>query len=156
MDFGAPSTWRLIWLAAMVIFALGEIAMAGSFFLAPFAFGALVAALCAFAGVSVGMQWFVFVVASAVSFLAMRPLAHRLDQRTQTAGIGANRLIGREALVTQEIGSTSGMVRLDGEQWRAEAADGGGIAVDQSVEITEVRGTRVVVVPSVSPRSNPS
>ena len=49
MDFGSPDTWRWIWLAAAVVFAVGEIAVAGSFFLLPFAGGAVAAAVVAFA-----------------------------------------------------------------------------------------------------------
>ena len=55
MDTGSPEFWRWIWLIAMVVFGLGEISIAGSFFLAPFAAGAGVAALLAFVGVPVGL-----------------------------------------------------------------------------------------------------
>ncbi len=43
MDFGSSETWRWIWLGAAVAFTVGEIAVAGSFFLLPFAAGALAA-----------------------------------------------------------------------------------------------------------------
>lgn len=149
MDSGDPHTWQWIWLVAMVVFGVGEMATAGSFFLAPFALGALVAAVLAFLGVSIGLEWVAFVAVSAVSFLALRPLAHRLDRKNPSAGIGANRLLGRRARVIEEIrtGHQAGMVLLGAEHWRAEAADGGTIPVDTAVVVTEVRGTRVVVRP---------
>jgi membrane protein implicated in regulation of membrane protease activity len=152
MDAGDPNTWRWIWLVAAVVFGIGEMAMAGSFFLAPFAFGAAVAALLAFLGVSVGVEWVVFVVVSVGSFAALRPLAHRLDRRTDTAGIGANRLLGQRARVIAAIGPghAPGMVLLGGEQWRAESDHGTPIGADTSVVITDVRGTRVVVRPAES------
>ena len=150
MDPSDPNSWRWIWLVAAAVFGIGEMAMAGSFFLAPFALGAVVAAILAFAGVSIVVQWIVFVVVSLVSFLALRPLARRLDERTNTTGVGANRLIGERARVVDAIGPghAPGMVRIGGEQWRAESADATEIANDTSVVITEVRGTRVVVRPA--------
>lgn len=149
MDLGEPETWRWIWLLAAVVFGVGEMAAAGSFFLAPFALGALVAAILAFVGVSLGIEWAVFLGVSIVSFLAMRPLARRLDQDNRSAGIGANRLLGQRAQVTEAIGNghLPGMVLLGGEHWRAETADGSEIAVNTPVVITDIRGTRVVVTP---------
>lgn len=143
-------TWRWIWLVAAVVFGVGEMAMAGSFFLAPFALGAAVAAILAFAGVSVGVEWLVFLGVSVVAFLALRPLAHRLDRHTTTSGVGANRLLGQRARVIGAIGPghAPGMVLLGGERWRAETDAGDEIPVDTSVVITEVRGTRVVVRPA--------
>lgn len=149
MDLGEPSTWQWIWLVAMVVFGVGEMAAAGSFFLAPFALGAAVASLLAFLDVPLGVEWAAFLVVSIVSFLAMRPLARRLDRDDRSAGIGANRLLGQAAHVTEAIGNghLPGMVRLGGERWRAESADGSQIAVGTPVVITDIRGTRVVVTP---------
>lgn len=149
MDLGEPHSWQWIWLVAMVVFGVGEMATAGSFFLAPFALGALVAAVLAFLGVSIGVEWAAFVAVSVVSFLALRPLAHRLDRKNPSAGIGANRLLGRHARVIEEIraGHDAGMVLLGAERWRAESADGESIPVETPVVVTEVRGTRVVVRP---------
>src|SRR5690606_4830686 len=50
VDMGSPEFWRWVWLVAAAVFTLGEMAVAGSFFLAPFAIGAAVAAILAFAG----------------------------------------------------------------------------------------------------------
>ncbi len=59
-----PEVWRWIWLATAVVFLLGEMFAFGSFFLLPFAIGAAVAAILAFAGVGVGWEWLAFVVVS--------------------------------------------------------------------------------------------
>lgn len=149
MDAGDPNTWRWIWLAAMVVFGVGEMAVAGSFFLAPFALGAAVAAVLAFFGVDVGIEWVAFLAVSIVAFLAMRPLARRLDANEQAMGIGANRQIGRTAQVIEPIGGphAPGMVLLGAERWRADSSGGQAIAVDTKVVVTEVRGTRVLVRP---------
>src|SRR5262245_38210783 len=71
----SPEQWRWIWLAATAVFAIGEMATPGSFFLAPFAVGALVASLLAFAGVSVLVEWIVFIVVSLIMLALLRPLS---------------------------------------------------------------------------------
>ncbi len=59
-----PEFWRWMWLGAAVVFGLGEMTSPGSFFLAPFALGAAVAAVLSFLGVPVGVSWLAFIVVS--------------------------------------------------------------------------------------------
>lgn len=150
MDLNDPDTWRWIWLIAAVVFAGGEIAIAGSFFLAPFALGAAIAAAMAFAGVDLAPQWVVFVAVSAVTLAAMRPLAHRLDRHDLVPGVGSSRQLGQQAKVLEAIDGPHdhGMVLLGTERWRAESTSGAAIPVGATVVVTEVRGTRVVVEPA--------
>ena len=147
MDLSDPEVWRWIWLIAAVVFAIGEMAIAGSFFLAPFAIGAAVASILAFAGVDIGPQWLAFVAVSGGLLAAMRPLAHRLDQAVSTTGVGSSRQVGQRARVVEAIDGPhdSGFVMLGAERWRAESADGSPIAEGATVLVTEVRGTRVLV-----------
>ena len=130
--------------------SVGEIGLAGSFFLAPFAVGAAAAAAAAFLGLAVTGEWVVFLVVSAVAYAGLRPLARRLDARSPMARIGANRWVNREALVLRDIpggpGET-GLIRLDREQWRAESLTGQPIRAGSTVLVSRVDGTRLVVVP---------
>ncbi len=144
----SPETWSWIWLVAAVVFAVGEMSSPGSFFLLPFAIGAAVASFLAFLGVSVTIEWVVFVLVSGGCFLAFRPLARRLDRDESAEGIGAKRLIGQEASVLQPIGQDElGLIRVHREEWRAESADGVPIEAGQKVRVVEVRGTRCLVHP---------
>ncbi len=147
MDWGEPETWSWIWLIATVTFALGEIAVAGSFFLAPFALGAGVATALSFVDVPVGVTWGAFLVVSLVSFLALRPLARRLDLAGPVLGVGSHRQIGQTARVVEAIDGTRdlGSVMLGSEHWRAESTDGLQIPVGATVSVVEVRGTRLLV-----------
>jgi membrane protein implicated in regulation of membrane protease activity len=143
-----PNVWRWIWLGALGLFALGEGALAGSFFLLPFAAGALVAAILAFAGVDVAPQWISFVAVSAVAASALIPLRRRLDRTDPQDGIGARRLIGQGAVVLVDIGSAPGdvgEVRVGRETWRAESHDQSPILAGSTVRVVEVRGTAVIV-----------
>ena len=150
MDSGNPETWRWIWLIATVGFALGEMAIAGSFFLGPFAVGAAVAAVLAFAGVALGVEWAAFVAVSVIAFLALRPLANRLNSEGPKLGIGSHRQLGQQARVIQKIeeGHEGGFVMIGPDRWRAESIDGRPIPVGAIVSVAEVRGTRVLVSPA--------
>ena len=144
-----PEQWRWIWLGAAVLFGLGEMATPGAFFLAPFGIGAVVAAALAFADVSLAVEWAAFVGISVAAFAALRPLARRLDRHGGSEGIGSRRLIGRDALVLEEIRpGQPGLVRVDQEEWRAETADRSVVTEGTEVRVTDVQGTRVIVVPS--------
>ncbi len=147
MDWGSSETWSWVWLVATVVFALGEIGVAGSFFLAPFAVGAGAAAIAAFLGVPVGIEWLLFLGVSGASFLALRPLANRMDLTGPVLGIGSHRQIGQVARVVDAINGTtnSGSVMLGSEKWRAESTDSELIPVGAAVSVIEVRGTRLLV-----------
>lgn len=149
MDWGSAETWSWVWLVATVVFGVGEMAAAGSFFLAPFAVGAGVASITAFLGLPVGLEWLVFLLVSGSSFLALRPLARRMDLAGPVLGIGSHRQVGQTARVVEAIdGATSlGSVMLGTERWRAESSDGVSIPVGAHVAVTEVRGTRLLVRP---------
>lgn len=153
MDAGSPEDWRWIWLIAMVVFGIGEMAIAGSFFLGPFAVGAGVAAVLAFAGVDVGIEWAAFLGVSVAAFVALRPVARRLDSEGPVLGVGSHRQIGQRARVVEAIGGEHdhGTVLLDRERWRAESQTGQKIPIDSVVVVVEVKGTRVVVAPADPP-----
>jgi membrane protein implicated in regulation of membrane protease activity len=154
MELSSPETWRWIWVVAAVVFALGEIAVAGSFFLLPFALGAGAAAILAFAGASVAVEWLAFVGVSAAASAVLIPFGRHLDRRTPRTAVGANRWVGREAIVLQDIpghpGAT-GLVRLDREEWRAESLMRVPIRTGSTVLVNRVDGTRLVVVPLEEP-----
>ncbi len=159
MDFGSPETWRWIWLIAAVAFTVGEIAVAGSFFLLPFGAGALAGAVIALLGGSVALEWLGFVGVSAASSAVLWPLGRRLDRRTPTHAIGANRWVGRQGYVLRDIpgdpGGT-GLIRLDREEWRAESLMGLPIRAGATVLVSRVAGTRLIVVPIEEPLAPPA
>jgi membrane protein implicated in regulation of membrane protease activity len=147
-----PEEWRWVWLIATAVFSIGEMASPGSFFLAPFALGAFVAALLAFAGVSVGVEWLVFLAVSIVTLIALRPVARRLDRNALDHGVGARRLVGSRATVLRDIPGDAelGTVRVDRETWRAQSTDGAPIPAGTIVRVAEVQGTRVIVAADTS------
>jgi membrane protein implicated in regulation of membrane protease activity len=137
----------LIWLIAAVIFGVGEI-FTLSFFLAPFAGGAMLAALAAGFGAGAAITWAVFLVTSVTLLAALRPLAreHRRTPpviRTNTAA-----LLGRGGTVVERIANDEGVgsVKIDGEIWTARAYDDDEvIEAGKRVSIIEIRGATALV-----------
>lgn len=140
--------WRWIWIAAAVVLATGELFTAG-FFLLPFAVGAAAAAVLAFLDVSVPIQLVTFVVISVVFLAVLQRFAKNEQDNTVAARAGANRFIGRLAVVMEPVKylETTGMVRMGTEEWRATVDADIVIPTGARVEIVEVRGTRLVVKP---------
>ncbi len=145
MDDGIVFAIIFIGLAATL--GIGELLLTGTFFLLPFAVGAVLAAFASLISPWLGVV--VFLVGSTAAFFALKPLARRLDDSTPNpAGVGANRLVGEAGVVLEQIPggpSQTGLVRIGREKWRAEASGDAGIGVGQSINVLEVVGTRVIV-----------
>jgi membrane protein implicated in regulation of membrane protease activity len=145
-----PEVWRWVWLAAAAAFIVGEITVAGTFFLLPFGLGAAVAAVFAFSGAGSATGWFIFVVVSLVATLAVRPIVRRLDATGDPLKVGAERLIGQEGVVISDLSADAermGAVRVGREEWHAESADGADLATGTEIEVVDIRGTRAIVRP---------
>jgi membrane protein implicated in regulation of membrane protease activity len=145
-----PDIWRWVWLLAAGGFAAAEMFTAGTFFILPFAGGALAASIAGFGGGGVGLQWVVFILVTIAGAITLIPLRRRLDATEPSDGIGARRLIGQSAVVLSDISSGptgSGDVQVGRESWRAESADGSALPAGTTVRVVDVRGTSVVVIP---------
>jgi membrane protein implicated in regulation of membrane protease activity len=135
----------VIWLIVAVAFGVGEIATL-SFFLAPFAGGALVAAVVAGAGAPTAISWVAFLVVSVVLLAALRPVALRHRRQAPQLRTGPAALVGRMATVVERVGSDEGCVRLDGEIWSARAYDDDQVFEPGTrVQVLEIKGATALV-----------
>ncbi len=150
----SPEVWRWIWLVTSFVFIVGEIGVAGTFFLLPFGIGAVVACVLAFLSLALGLQWLAFVLVSLAAFAATRPLARRLDRAEAPRGVGAGRLIGQQGFVLDTVDHDSGLVRIGGEEWRAQSRDHVRVPTGSKVLVVEVVGTRVIVLPLELPEGD--
>jgi membrane protein implicated in regulation of membrane protease activity len=137
----------VIWLIVAVVFGVGEIATLG-FFLAPFAGGALVAALVSAVGAGTAISLASFLVVSLVLLGAMRPIArsHRMQPPRLRTGTAA--LVGRTGMVIERIANDEGVgcVRIDGEVWTARSYDDDDvIEAGKRVQVVEIRGATALV-----------
>jgi membrane protein implicated in regulation of membrane protease activity len=135
----------VIWLIVAVAFGVGEIATLG-FFLAPFAGGALVAALVAGAGGGAVLSWIAFLVVSVVLLAALRPVAIRHLKQAPSLRTGTAALVGHMATVVERVGRDEGCVRLDGEIWTARAYDDDQVYEPGTrVQVLEIKGATALV-----------
>jgi membrane protein implicated in regulation of membrane protease activity len=134
-----------IWMIIAAFFVVGEIFTAG-FFLLWFGIGAAVAAIVAALGFGPGWQLGSFVVVSGVLFVVSRRFAERFSKK-QPPGIGADRFIGKEGVVLEEIDNVknTGRVRLKKEEWRADSETEEVIPEGARVEVIRLDGTHLVV-----------
>jgi membrane protein implicated in regulation of membrane protease activity len=137
----------VLWLIAAVLLAIGEIATMG-FFMAPFAAGALLAALTSAAGAGTAINLIVFLLVSVIALGALRPLARSHKRTPALSRTGTAALVGQHAMVLERIANDEGVgcVRLDGEVWTARAYDEDEV-IEQGkrVQVIEIRGATALV-----------
>jgi membrane protein implicated in regulation of membrane protease activity len=135
----------LLWLIAAAILGIGEIATTG-LFLAPFAAGALIAALLSAVGVGNLISLAVFLVVSIIALAALRPIARAHRRQPAALRTGTAALIGRTATVVERIALDEGCIRLEGEIWRARAYDEDEVIEPGArVQVIEIRGVTALV-----------
>ncbi len=133
-----------IWIALAALFFIGEMLTTG-FFLLWFGVGASVSAVLNYLGFDPLVQFVAFIIISLVLIGISRPFAKRITKDSPKKA-AADRLIGKEALVIEEVAPhKGGMVKIDGDIWKAVAAQT--IAGGETVNIEGIEGTKLVVKP---------
>jgi membrane protein implicated in regulation of membrane protease activity len=140
--------WFWVWLVLAAVLSIAEIFHAG-FFLLPFGIGAAVAALLNLLTVPLIWQWVAFIGCSAVALFALRRFAERITHEPPQA-TGGNRLIGKCGVVIEalEVGSPQGRVRVEREEWRADAPGYEPLVAGTPITVVRIEGTHLVVKPS--------
>lgn len=139
----------IIWLLVALGFGVAELlAGSGSFFLAPFAVGAALAALAdGIAGETAAAV--IFVAASVLTLMSVRPLVQRRLTSGPTLRTGAAALVGRRAVVVERIANHEGVgrIRIDGEIWTARCFDEDEvIEAGTRVDVVEIKGATALVM----------
>lgn len=134
----------LIWLIIAAVLAGAEMASLDLVLIMLAGGGAAAAAVAPFAPPAV--QVAVAVAASAALLVTARPVA----KRHLTAGpdhvTGAAALVGKQAVVLEQVDAHGGYVRLNGGRWSARAYDQRQvIAAGELVSVMEIDGATAVV-----------
>jgi membrane protein implicated in regulation of membrane protease activity len=138
----------IIWIVAGCVLGAGEM-HTGGFFLAPFALGALAAALVSLAGVGLPLALLIFLLTSLLVLLTLRPVARRHLQHPPRIRTGAAALVGADAVVLERIANQEGVgcVRIGGEVWTARSyEDDEVIPAGERVQVVEIRGATALVM----------
>jgi membrane protein implicated in regulation of membrane protease activity len=137
----------VIWVIAAVVLAIGEM-VSLSFFLAPFAGGAAVAAVLSALGAGSTIEWAAFLVVSVVLLAALRPIAREHQRNKGKVRMNTAALVGQTAMVVERIANAEGVgcVKLDGEIWTARAFDDDEVIEPGTrVHVLEIRGATALV-----------
>jgi membrane protein implicated in regulation of membrane protease activity len=137
----------VLWIIAACALAVGEMTTM-SFYLAPFAGGALLAALFAAVGAGLGLSAGVFLVASILLLTVVRPIARSHLRTPAQLRTGTAALVGSNAVVLERIANHEavGCVRIGGEVWTARAYDEDEVIEEGArVQVVEIRGATALV-----------
>lgn len=163
LDLGIDlNVWPWVWLGIAVFFAIIELTvLAGSFVLLPFSISAFAAALLGFYDVPIEMQWLAFIGGGAILWVVMYRYAKRFAGDNELdPGVGADRLVGLEGIVTTTVDPDDtdrrGRVTAHGEIWGAISQDRVVLPVGTHVRVVAVNGTKVIVQPLESSSSPPA
>ena len=140
-----------VWLGRIVAVIAVE-AATGNLVSIWFICGAVAGLVCAILYVSVLLQWTVFIAVSAGLLALLRPVLKKY-LRVKPTKTNADRLVGQEALVTEQIDNLreTGAIRINGVLWTAKSADDTQIPIGTRVVIERIEGAKVYVKPAGVP-----
>jgi membrane protein implicated in regulation of membrane protease activity len=135
-----------VWLLAAIGLAIAEI-FTSTFVLLMFAIGALVTAGVAAVGAPIPVQAIAFALTSALALWAVRPTLRRhLVRGGPNTPMGVEAIEGSTGVVLEQVDADQGLVKLEGETWRARAYDGTQvIPVGERVRVIEIKGATAMV-----------
>lgn len=137
----------IIWLLLAAALGVAE------FFTLTLAFGllagaALVAAVVAGLGAGWVLQLVAFAVAGAAGLLVVRPVARQHMSHPPLTSEGSDALVGKRAVVIEDVTADSGLIKLVGETWSARALDEDHvIPAGAVVDVMEIDGATAIVYP---------
>lgn len=146
MEWLRETQW-LWWVSAALVLGLIEIASLELVFIM-LAAAAVAAALAAGLGASITVQVLTFVAAASLLLAVLRPVALRkIKPEGDAQRTNADALVGRTALVLEEVTDRAGLVKLTGETWTARASADTRLPVDETVQVVRIEGATAIVAP---------
>lgn len=137
----------IVWLLLAAALAAAE------FFTLTFAFGllagaALVAAVVAGLDGAWVLQIAAFALAGAAALVVVRPIARQHMSHPPLTSEGSDALIGKKAVVIEEVTAHRGLIKLSGETWSARTLDDDHvIPTGAVVDVMEIEGATAIVYP---------
>jgi membrane protein implicated in regulation of membrane protease activity len=139
-------TWA-IWLIVALALGVTEL-LTGTLALGLTAIAAAVTSVLAAMGLSLPIQIAAFAVATLACLVLAWPVAVRRMRRAPGLRTGVSALIGRSAVVLEEVSDHGGRVRIGGEEWSSRTYDGNMvISAGTTVDVIEISGATALVYP---------
>ena len=152
---GEPNIRFWVWVVLAVVFSVAEIFTAG-FFMLPFGIGAACAAALEFFWPgTIALQWIAFVGISSLLLVGLRRFANQVTHEPPIK-VAGDRLIGKRGVVIEALEEHDGpgRVRVEREEWRADAPGHPALSVGTAIEVVAVVGTHLVVEPIATQASD--
>ena len=145
MDWWSEHAW-VVWIVAALVLGGAEIASIDIVY-AMLAVGALGGALSSVVTDSVLVQAVVAVLTAVAMLAVVRPVALRHLRVPHALRTGVDALVGRRALVTEQVDGRDGRIKLAGEIWSARPYDDGAVLpVGATVDVVRIEGATAIVL----------
>ncbi|MBO0776553.1 MAG: NfeD family protein [Actinobacteria bacterium] len=137
----------VIWLIVAAVLGVAEL-LTTTLALGLIAVAAAVAAIVGAVGLALPVQLGAFAVAAIAGLGLIRPVALRHLRQPPPLRTGTAALVGRSALVLEDITAYSGRVRIGGEEWSSRPYDETlVIPAGTTVDVIKIDGANAVVYP---------
>ena len=138
----------IVWLIVAAVLGVAEL-LTMTFAFGLIAVAAVVAAAVGAFHLDLGVQLAAFVVAAGAGLGIVRPIAIRHLKQAPALRTGTAALVGRSAIVLEEVNEHSGRVRIEGEEWssRPYLDESLVIPVGTKVDVMQIKGATALVYP---------
>jgi membrane protein implicated in regulation of membrane protease activity len=140
------SSW-IVWLIVAAVLGVAEV-LTTTLAFGLIAVAAVVAGVIGAFHLDLAVQLAAFVVAAGAGLGFVRPIAIRHMKQPPALRTGTAALVGRSAIVLEEVTEHSGRVRIGGEDWSSRAYDESlVIPVGTKVDVMQIDGATALVYP---------
>jgi membrane protein implicated in regulation of membrane protease activity len=137
----------IVWLIVAAVLGVAEL-LTTTLAFGIIAVAAVVAAVIGAFHIGLPLQLVAFVVAAGAGLGFVRPIAMRHIKQPPPLRTGVAALVGRSAIVLEEITEHSGRVRIGGEEWSSRPYDDSlVIPVGTKVDVMQIQGATALVYP---------
>jgi membrane protein implicated in regulation of membrane protease activity len=138
----------IVWLIVAAVLGVAELVTI-TFAFGIIAVAAVVAAVVGVFHLDLGIQLAAFAVAAGAGLGFLRPFAIRHVKQPPALRTGTAALVGRSAIVLEEVNEHSGRVRIEGEEWssRPYLDESLVIPVGTKVDVMQIKGATALVYP---------
>jgi membrane protein implicated in regulation of membrane protease activity len=138
----------IVWLIVAAVLGVAELVTI-TFAFGIIAVAAVVAAVVGAFHLDFAIQLAAFVVAAGAGLGFVRPIAIRHIKQPPALRTGTAALVGRPAIVLEEVNEHSGRVRIEGEEWssRPYLDESLVIPVGAKVDVMQIKGATALVYP---------
>jgi membrane protein implicated in regulation of membrane protease activity len=137
----------IVWLIVAAVLGVAEL-LTTTLAFGLIAVAAVVAAVVGSFHLGVPVELAAFVVAAGAGLGFIRPIAMRHIKQPPLLRTGTAALVGRSAVVIEEVTEHTGRVRIGGEEWSSRAYDESlVIPVGAKVDVMQIDGATALVYP---------